>query len=87
MVKLYTFRRSAMRTNIDIDDALMARALEVTGLSSKRAVVEEGLKLLARVHDQKEILDLAGKVHWEGDLDAWREGRVFDMNDEDDKAA
>jgi hypothetical protein len=26
-------------------------------------------------------------VHWEGDLDAWREGRVFDMNDEDDKAA
>ncbi len=70
-----------MRTNIDIDDALMARALEVTGLSSKRAVVEEGLKLLARVHDQKEFLDLGGTIPWEGDLAASREGRCFEVEE------
>jgi Arc/MetJ family transcription regulator len=66
-----------MRTNIDIDDALMERALQVTGLTSKRAAVNAGLKLLLEVHDQQDILELAGKVHWEGDLDAWREGRTF----------
>jgi Arc/MetJ family transcription regulator len=35
-----------MRTNIVIDDDLMAQALEITGLNTKRAVVEQGLKLL-----------------------------------------
>lgn len=64
-----------MRTNIEIDDALIQEALRVSGLKTKRAAVEAGLKVLIRLNKQKKILDLAGKVHWEGDLDESREGR------------
>ena len=61
-----------MRTNIVIDDDLMAEVLEVTGIKTKREAVEEGLKLLLRMSAQQEILKLRGKIHWEGDLDEMR---------------
>lgn len=61
-----------MRTNIEIDDALMQEAQRATGLKTKRAVVEAGLRMLIRVKGQEEMLKLAGKVHWEGDLDEMR---------------
>jgi Arc/MetJ family transcription regulator len=67
---------SKMRTNIEIDDELMQEALRVSGFETKRAVVEGGLRALIRLTRQKKLLDLAGKVHWEGDLDQSREGRV-----------
>ena len=54
-----------MRTNIEIDDEIMRDALRVSGLKTKRAAVEAGLKALIRLNRQKKILDLAGKVHWE----------------------
>ena len=65
-----------MRTNIEIDDGLMAEAQRLSGLKTKRAAVEAGLQLLVRVQRQKEILRLAGKVRWQGDLEESREGRV-----------
>ena len=65
----------AMRTNIEIDDELIQEALRVSGLKTKRAAVEAGLKALIRLNRQKKILNLAGKVHWEGNLDESREGR------------
>ncbi len=64
-----------MRTNIDIDDDLMARAQKASGLATKKGAVEEGLRLLVRLKEQEEILKLAGKVRWQGDLKASREGR------------
>jgi Arc/MetJ family transcription regulator len=66
-----------MRTNIEINDELMKEALRVSGLGTKRAAVEAGLKALIRLGRQKKILDLAGKVHWEGNLDESRQGRDF----------
>jgi Arc/MetJ family transcription regulator len=64
-----------MRTNIDIDDVLLARAMTATGLPTKRATVEEGLRLLLRVRAQTEAFaDLEG-LGWEGDLDVQRQGR------------
>lgn len=68
-----------MRTNILIDDELMAQALQASGLSTKRAAVEAGLRLLIQVHAQAGIRDLRGKVHWQGDLDAQRAGRFADQ--------
>lgn len=65
-----------MRTNIDIDDDLMRRALRATGLPTKKAVVEEGLRLLVRLHRQTAIRSLRGKVDWQGDLEALRRGRM-----------
>lgn len=61
-----------MRTNIVIDDELMASALKATGLNTKKDVVEEGLKLLVKIHKQQAVRSLRGKVKWEGDLDEMR---------------
>jgi len=61
-----------MRTNIVIDDELMARALKVTGLKTKRAVVESGLRLLVKLKDQEQIRAARGELSWEGDLDRSR---------------
>jgi Arc/MetJ family transcription regulator len=58
-----------MRTNIEIDDNLVEEAQRLTGLRTKRAVVEEGLKALIRLKRQMKILDLAGKVKFWDDID------------------
>ena len=65
-----------MRTNIVIDNSLMQRAMKATGFSTKKAVVEEGLRLLIKVKGQEGIRRLRGKIEWEGDLSAMREGRI-----------
>jgi Arc/MetJ family transcription regulator len=66
-----------MRTNIEIDDELLHKALRVSGLKTKRAVVEAGLRMLVRLKRQEDILSLVGKVHWEGNLDESRQSRDF----------
>jgi Arc/MetJ family transcription regulator len=64
-----------MRTNIEIDDELLSQAMSAAGLSTKRATVEEGLRLLVRVRKQAEaVADLKG-LGWEGDLDQMRQAR------------
>jgi Arc/MetJ family transcription regulator len=63
-----------MRTNIVIDDQLMAEALKATGLNTKKEAVEEGLKLLVRRNRQQEIRKLRGKLKWEGNLHEMRGG-------------
>ena len=64
-----------MRTNIEIDDKLMAEALRLTGLPTKRAAVEEGLRLMIRVRKQARALKALRGLGWEGDLDEMRQGR------------
>ena len=64
-----------MRTNIIIDDKLMIDALKASGLSTKREVAEQGLKLLARRSQQQGIRKLRGRIKWEGDLDEMRGGK------------
>jgi Arc/MetJ family transcription regulator len=61
-----------MRTNIVIDDKLMADALSASGLQTKKEVVEEGLKALIRLRKQANIRSLRGKLNWEGDLNDMR---------------
>lgn len=61
-----------MRTNIVIDDTLMNSTLRVTGLKTKREVVELGLRTLLRLQQQQEIRRFRGKLDWQGDLDAMR---------------
>lgn len=56
-----------MRTNIDIDDELMARAMQAGPYKTKREAVEAGLKLLTRQAAYREILKWRGKLKWEGD--------------------
>jgi Arc/MetJ family transcription regulator len=65
-----------MRINIDIDDALLSQAMAATGLSTKRATVEEALRLLVRLRKQAEGLRALKGLGWESDLDEMRDGRV-----------
>ena len=56
-----------MRTNIDIDDGLMADAMAAGPFTTKKDAVEAGLKLLKRQAAYREILKWEGKLKWEGD--------------------
>ena len=67
-----------MRTNIVINDQLIQKAMKKTGLKTKRATVEAGLKLLIQVKAQSRIRRLRGKVAWKGDLDELRTSRAWD---------
>ena len=61
-----------MRTNIVIDDRLMAEALMVSGAKTKREAVELGLKALVELRKQEQARDLRGRIAWDGDLEAMR---------------
>ncbi len=61
-----------MRTNIEIDDKLMADALLATGFKTKREAVEFGLKTVLRLKRQEEFRQFRGKLNWQGNLDQMR---------------
>ncbi len=65
-----------MRTNIEINDELIHKAMRSSGARTKKAAVEAGLQLLVKTHSQAAIRKLRGKVRWEGDLNESRKGRV-----------
>jgi len=69
-----------MRTNIEIDDRLLAEAMAATGLPTKRATVEEALRNLVRPHRRTSAIAATAGLGWEGDLDAMRQGRSDDQN-------
>jgi Arc/MetJ family transcription regulator len=65
-----------MRTNIEIDDVLLADAMNATGLATKRATVEEGLRALLRLRGQARAFEDLDGLGWEGDLDEMRQSRL-----------
>jgi len=64
------------RTNIVLDDDLVAACREATGIKTQRALMDHALRELLRHERQKEILTLKGRVPWDGDLAVWRRGRT-----------
>ncbi len=64
-----------MRTNIEIDDDLMAEALAATGSKTKREVVDRALRTIVRLKAQERVKQYKGKLHWDGDLDEMRTDR------------
>jgi len=63
------------RTNVVLDDDLVARCRKETGIQTVRALIDHALRELLRHRRQRKVLELKGAVRWEGDLDAWRRGR------------
>lgn len=63
------------RTNVVIDEQLIGECMEVTGLKTKKSVIDYALRELLRKNSQKKILELQGKVSWEGDLTQMRQAR------------
>jgi Arc/MetJ family transcription regulator len=62
-----------MRTNVDIDDTLIASALRLTGLPTKRAAIERGLELLVEKHSKLLAISGTAGIGWSGDLDDVRQ--------------
>lgn len=64
------------RTNIVLDDALIKRAMQVSGAKTKRQAVDRALReLVARGSVYRALRKLKGKMPWDGDVDAWRRRR------------
>ena len=61
-----------MRTNIDLDDTLIAEAMAITGLPTKKATVEEALRRLIGAAQRRQAIEDMRGMGWEGDLDALR---------------
>ena len=61
-----------MRTNIDIDDVLMAEALKASGRKIKKAAVAEGFRLLVRIQQQRCIYGQQGNLPWVSSLHEMR---------------
>lgn len=61
-----------MKTTVAVDQELMAEAVRLSGIKTKRGVAEQALKLLVQIKRQEAIRQLRGKLHWEGDLSAMR---------------
>lgn len=64
-----------MRTNVVIDDKLMNEALRQSGLHTKKAAIEQGLRLLVKFNRQARVKKYRGKLKWTGDLEQMRTER------------
>ena len=69
-----------MRTNIDIDDELMEKAMKATGQRTKRAAVEAALRKVVAISDQMAALDELRGLGWEGDLKKMRDDWTPDVD-------
>lgn len=67
-----------MRTNIVIDEELMSQAMAASGLKTKRATIEEALRLYVQIQGQKQIRTLRGRIQWEGNLEESRLSHIAD---------
>ncbi len=67
-----------MRTNIVIDDRLIEKGMQYTGIRTKKQLVDFALKELINRKERKRILSLKGKLRWEGNLDEMRRSRIND---------
>ena len=64
------------RTNVVLDEDLVAACQQQTGIRTIRALIDHALRELLRHRRQRKVLELKGAVCWEGDLASWRKGRT-----------
>ena len=64
-----------MRTNIEIDDDVMREAQRLVGAKTKRETVDFALRELVARQRRIGVLDLRGRIRWQGDLAKSRQGR------------
>ena len=64
-----------MRTNIVLDEELVRKAQRLTGIRTKRELVNTALRTLVQLNEQSSLRKLRGKLNWDGNLDEMREGR------------
>ncbi|TAE60340.1 MAG: type II toxin-antitoxin system VapB family antitoxin [Bacteroidetes bacterium] len=62
-----------MRTNVFVDDQLLAEAMALSKLPSKRELIQKALESYVRRLKMQQFIELKGKVSWEGNLDEMRQ--------------
>ena len=65
-----------MRTHVELDKQIMAQVMDLGQFSSKKAAINTALAELARALKRRQLLNLRGKIQWQGDLDVLRANRV-----------
>ena len=72
---VYELKEGFMRTNIVLNEELVSQAMQLTGLRTKRGLIDHALRELVRRRQQRRLLELRGRVKWEGNLSKMRQGR------------
>ena len=63
------------RTNVVLDEKLVQDCIKATGIKTQKALIDHALRELLRHENQIRILELKGRISWDGNLDEWRQGR------------
>ena len=63
------------RTNVVLDEKLVQDCIKATGIKTQKALIDHALRELLRHENQIRILELKGRIGWDGNLDEWRQGR------------
>jgi Arc/MetJ family transcription regulator len=61
-----------MRTNVELDDALVKKAMKITRITTKKALINKALEELIKSNSRKEMLEYIDSGIWEGNLKAMR---------------
>jgi len=61
-----------MRTNVYVDEELIHECRELTQLKTKKEIIDSALKEFIKLCKRKKMLELEGKIQWEGNLDEMR---------------
>lgn len=64
-----------MKTHIDLDDTLLEQVFQLGGFATKKAAVNTALAEYAKLLKRRELLEMRGKISWEGDLNEMRADR------------
>ncbi len=64
------------RTNIVLDEKLIGDCIKATGIKTQKGLIDHALRELLRHERQTKLLQLKGRIHWDGDLDELRRGRT-----------
>lgn len=64
------------RTNVVLDDKLVAKCQKATGIKTRRSLIDFALHEVLRHENQKKLLEMKGNIDWQGDLATWRKGSL-----------
>lgn len=70
-----------MRTHVELDDSLLEQVIRLGGFPTKKAAINAALAELSRALKRRQLLELRGKIRWQGDLDQLRAPRVSEAAD------
>lgn len=79
------YRVCMSRTNIDLDDELVAEAMRRFGLKTKKEAVDLALRRLVGPRLSPEFFESLEGIGWDGDLDEMRRSKIQDLPEGKDR--